>query len=254
MMKTKILIILSLFTCGISSLLAAERADSLSGSKPKVKPELSVDLVSANTWRGSYIAGFSVQPALGFSVEGFSLEAWGSTDLNFSKGGYTEVDWTASYSRWGATISIVDYCWTNADGIFDYFGKYENNHYLELGVGFDFGEWFSKVPISLGANVMLYGANVTDKGEQAYSAYFSIDYNQPIRNILTIDVSVGAALERGNAALYSGNNGFSVVCTSLGASKTFNIKDKININLAVDFIVNPATERFCFAAKAGFSL
>ena len=233
------------------SVFAAE-ADST--STVKVKPELSVDLVSANLWRGTYVAGVSIQPAVGFSVEGFSFVAWASSDFNFSDGGYAELDFTAAYSRWGVTLSLTDYCWTNADGKFAYFGKYRDNHYLELGAGFDFSEYFSKVPISLGGDVMLYGANKTDSGETAYSTYLFVAYNQPIRNILTIDVEVGAAIERGNAGLYSPNNGFSVVNVCVGASKSFDIKGKININLGAHIVVNPATENVYFAAAAGFSI
>lgn len=253
-MKTRISLILVAIYLIYPATLFASEADANGSEKSKVNLILSTDVVSANIWRGTYLSGVSVQPSVGFTVEGFTFDVWGSTDFNYGNGGYSEVDFEALYSRWGVTLSLTDYCWTNRDGKFDYFGSYTKNHYLELGASFDFGEYFSKVPISIGGNVMLYGANLTEDGKPAFSTYLSIDYNQPIRNILTLNVSVGAAIERGNACLYSPNNGFSVVNTSVGASRTFDIKGKIDINLGAHLVVNPATEDVNFFAIVGFSL
>ena len=60
------------------------------------------DLVSSYVWRGMYQTGASFQPTLAFSVGGFSLTAWGSTDFD----GYAstegmankEIDLTAAYT------------------------------------------------------------------------------------------------------------------------------------------------------------
>ena len=40
------------------------------------------DLLSSYLWRGFYQTGASFQPTLAFSVAGFSLTAWGSTDFD----------------------------------------------------------------------------------------------------------------------------------------------------------------------------
>ena len=50
------------------------------------------DLVSSYVWRGMYQTGASFQPTLAFSVGGFSLTAWGSTDFD----GYASTEGMAN--------------------------------------------------------------------------------------------------------------------------------------------------------------
>lgn len=225
-----------------------------SGSKYKGNLSLSVDLVSTTLWRGGYLTGVSLQPGIGFDIAGFSVGAWGSTDFNYSLDGYSELDFMIGYSNWGVSLLLTDYCWTNGNGEFDYFGKYTDNHFLELSVGFDFGEYFEKVPIYINANTMLYGANYDGEGKQAYSTYLEIGYSYAVRNIVDLNLAVGAAIEPEGACLYSPNSGFSVVNINVGASHDFNIKDICNISVGADIVYNPATEGIYFGAGVGFSM
>lgn len=224
------------------------------GSKYKGNLGLSIDLVSANIWRGSYLTGVSLQPGISFDIAGFSVGAWGSTDFNYVSDGHSELDFMVGYSNWGASLLLTDYCWTNGSGEFDYFGNYADNHYLELSIGFDFGYYFEKVPICVSASTMLYGANHKTDGSQAYSTYLEIGYSYPVRNIVDLNLALGAAVESGGACLYSPNDGFSVVNINVGASHDFNIKDVCTISVGADVVYNPASEGIWFAAKAGFSM
>lgn len=233
---------------------AAVPAETESESKYKGNLSLSLDLVSTNLWRGSYLAGVSLQPGIGFDIAGFSIGAWGSTDFIYGRDGYSELDFMVGYSNWGVSLLLTDYCWTNAEGNFDYFGKYTDNHFLELSLGFDFGEYFEKVPIYITANTMLYGANYDADNKQAYSTYLEIGYSYAVRKIVDLSLAVGAAIEPEGAGLYSPNSGFSVVNINVGASHDFNIKDICCISVGANVVYNPATENIYFGAGVGFSM
>ena len=60
------------------------------------------DLLSSYLWRGFYQTGASFQPTFAFSVAGFSLTAWGSTDFDGYKSSEgaanKEIDLTAAYT------------------------------------------------------------------------------------------------------------------------------------------------------------
>ena len=60
------------------------------------------DIVSSYIWRGMYQTGVSIQPTLGFSIKGFSLTAWGSTDFDGCRSSEgmasKEIDLTAAYT------------------------------------------------------------------------------------------------------------------------------------------------------------
>lgn len=238
----------------ITSSFTAFATDSTTTKKSKGNLSLATDLVSSYVWRGTSLAGVSLQPTIGFDIAGFSVSAWGSTDFNYGSSGYSELDFTIGYSNWGASLSLTDYCWTNALGNFDYFGAYTNNHYLEIGVGFNFGEYFEKVPISISVNTMLYGATTT------FPTYISIAYTYPVKGIVDLNAEVGAAIEK-TGGFYSPNAGFSVTNVSLGASRVFDIKGKVDIVLKADLICNPAavgtgfgSGPINFVAGVGFSL
>lgn len=230
-----------------------------SGSKYKGNLSLSVDLVSSANWRGSKLGGVSLQPGIGFDIAGFNVGAWGSTDFHYSNAtgnfGYQELDFFIGYSNWGVSLTLTDYCWTNAStSSFDYFGAYKDNHFLELSLGFDFGYYFEKVPIYINANTMLFGANYKEDGSQAYSTYLEIGYSYSVKKIVDLNLAVGAAIESGGAKLYSPNDGFSVVNINVGASHDFNIKDICSIGVSADVIYNPASQNIMFVAGVGFAM
>ena len=101
------------------------------------------DLVSSYVWRGMYQTGASFQPTLAFSVGGFSLTAWGSTDFD----GYAstegmankEIDLTAAYTfgESGLTLSVADLWWAGQGrGKYFNFKSHETAHHFEAGLAY----------------------------------------------------------------------------------------------------------------------
>ena len=101
------------------------------------------DLLSSYLWRGFYQTGASFQPTLAFSVAGFSLTAWGSTDFDGYKSSEgaanKEIDLTAAYTfgNSGLTLSIADLWWAG-QGANKYFNfkSHETAHHFEAGLAY----------------------------------------------------------------------------------------------------------------------
>jgi Bacterial protein of unknown function (Gcw_chp). len=74
-----------------------------SAKAQKVDFSVGADIVSSYVWRGSYQTSVAVQPAMGMSIGGFSLSAWGSVPF---EGIAKEVDFTASYEIAGLSLAI----------------------------------------------------------------------------------------------------------------------------------------------------
>lgn len=227
-----------------SYLVAQESSSSLS---------VGADVVSAATWRGARLAGASVQPSISFETGGFSIGAWGSTDLEYGLGdfGYTELDFTVGYSLGGVSLALTDYSWTGLSTGFDYFGTYADNHIVELGVGVELGEYVEKLPISLSLNTMLYGANKTASNTQAYSSYFEAGYGYTLGET-DLSIALGAALEQDGANMYPGKDGFNVVNISVGAAKTIQLTTDYSVGLFGTITYNPTSEGIFFATGVNF--
>ena len=95
--------------CALSGLTAyaatgTDETEGTAADRPKGNLGLSIDLVSANIWRGSYLTGVSLQPGISFDIAGFSVGAWGSTDFNYGGSGYSELDFMVGYLRF--TIEV----------------------------------------------------------------------------------------------------------------------------------------------------
>ena len=71
-------IVAAVVTVSLCSFGMAKASENETG----VKFAVQSDLVSSYIWRGMYQTGASFQPTLAFSVAGFSLTAWGSTDFD----------------------------------------------------------------------------------------------------------------------------------------------------------------------------
>ena len=161
--------------CGAALVMGmtAARAVEIPGKKIDVK--VGGDFVSSYIWRGSYQTGASMQPTLGFSVAGFSLTAWGSTD--FRNQGHKEVDITAAYSIKGFTVAVTDYSWSpNGAGDYKYFNwqSHETNHYLEGSLTYVLP--IEKFPLTINWNTMFFGADKKANGKTNYSTYVELSY------------------------------------------------------------------------------
>ena len=143
-------IVAAVVTVSLCSFGMAKASENETG----VKFAVQGDLVSSYIWRGMYQTGASFQPTLAFSVAGFSLTAWGSTDFDgyrSSEGlANKEIDLTAAYTfgASGLTLSIADLWWAGqgANTHFN-FKSHETAHHFEAGLAYTFP--LEKFPLSL---------------------------------------------------------------------------------------------------------
>ena len=197
----------------------------------------TTDFVTKNTWRGMNVSDAAFQPELSYSIGGLRIGSWGSTALN-SDDKYTELDFFLEYAVGGVSMMVYDYCWTDDNGKFDYFGKYKDTHLLEVGLGYDFGEICENFPVSFNVNTIVAGANRKANDDQAFSTYMEIVYAPSLKN-LDLSFTVGAASEDEDAAMYSRKGGFNIVNIDFGLSHDFKIKDIATITAKADIIFNP---------------
>ena len=160
-------IVAAVVTVSLCSFGMAKASENETG----VKFAVQSDLVSSYIWRGMYQTGASFQPTLAFSVAGFSLTAWGSTDFD----GYRsaeglankEIDLTAAYTfgASGLTLSIADLWWAG-QGANKYFNfkSHETAHHFEAGLAYTFP--LEKFPLAVAWYTMfclLYTSDAADE-------------------------------------------------------------------------------------------
>ena len=198
---------------------------------------IGADLVSSYIWRGSYQTSTGVQPAMGLSVGGFSLSAWGSVPF---EGIAKEVDFTASYEIAGLSLAITDYWWAG-EGVGKYF-MYESrrtDHLFEATVEYTLP--VEKFPLSLSVNTMFAGADYSKAdGKRAYSTYISAAYPFSIKSV-DLSASIGMTPSEG---IYAED--FSVVSIGLKASKELKITDSFSLPVFGEIITNPRSEEVFF--------
>ncbi len=197
---------------------------------------VSGDIVSQYIWRGQDLGHVSLQPALGISYRGLSLEAWGSVGLADSSD-TKEFDLTLSYTLGGFNIGITDY-WTN-DGLDSknrYF-KYDahgTNHVFEANIGYDFGvasvQWYTNFAGNDGTN---------KDGKRAYSSYLEAAVPFRLANMDWIS-TVGVVPYATN---YYETRGFAVTNLSLQASKDIKITDTFSIPIFAQVTANPCSQK-----------
>ena len=132
------------------------------------------DLVSSYIWRGMYQTGVSIQPTLGFSAEGFSLTAWGSTDFDGTSASAgaaaKEIDLTAAYTlgNSGLTFSVADLWWAG-QGARKYFNfkSHETAHHFEAGL--TYAVQSEKFPLSIAWYTMFAGQDKNAEGKHGRS-------------------------------------------------------------------------------------
>lgn len=222
----------------IISLLVVLSVASMASTKHKVNFHGGADLVSTYVWRGSYNAGASIQPTVSMQVAGFTVGAWGSTDLGGN--GKKEVDLSVNYSIKGFTVGITDYWWAG-EGAMNYF-NYTNgstSHLFEANLSCQLP--VEKFPLIVSWNTFFAGADVSENGTRNYSTYIELCYPFAIGSV-DMKAIVGAAPWYSPAFLPSENRGFSVCNVAIGAQKAIRCSDKFSIPLYSQLIFNPATE------------
>jgi len=202
---------------------------SVAAQESKVEIVPAADVVSSYVWRGMYQTGFSIQPALTLSGGGFSIGAWGSTDLS-TAGDETrskEFDLTLGYAAGGFGLSVTDYWWSGEGARY---GRYKTDHYFEGTVSYDFGE---KCPLNLAWHTMFAGGDKDEDGKLQYSSYAEIGAHF---NLMGVEVVPGIGISPWTG-LYS--NGFGLNEISLKATKQIKLGDSFSLPCYVKVIAAP---------------
>lgn len=177
-------------------------------AQKQLKASVSGDLVSRYMWRGTDMAGPSLQPQLDLAWRGLSLNIAGN--VPFDKDDTKDIDVTLGYSLAGFNIGVIDY-WTAgvdpSERYFYYGGKTACPHQLEGNIG------YSCKYFSLQGYTMFYGNDFKIDGKRAYSTY--IELSIPFRlGGLDWDLSAGVT------PMESAGTTYQEVVTENGKTKT----------------------------------
>jgi hypothetical protein len=210
---------------------------------------VGADLVSSYVWRGVYQGGgASIQPSVGLSVSGFSLSAWGSSNIS---GGNKEVDFTVGYEVAGLSLGITDYWW-NGEGTQKYFYYDTHNdagHVFEFSAGYTLP--VETFPLHLSWNTFFTGYDyytAKDDGslDRSYSTYIEASYPFSVKEV-SLEAALGLTPWEGSYAA-----DFSVVNISLKASKEIKITDSFSLPVFGQVITNPRSEDIFFVFGVSF--
>ena len=207
---------------------------------------VNADVVNTYVWRGSYLAGTSVQPSMDFRNGGFSLGAWGSVDI--AGFGYKEVDLFASYSFKKLTVSLFDY-WVAGEMSYNYFDFSKKTiHLLDVGLTYT----FDRIPLSIGWYTIIWGDETFTKqwengaSKKAFPTYIEVTRFFQVKEI-NLEATIGISPWH-SSAMYNRYNeggrtdGFAVINLSLKASKNLKITDHYSLPVFSQLIYNPAKE------------
>ena len=229
------------FNILLLSLLSIPEAKAQS----KVEVDLGADIVSSYVWRGSRLAGASVQPYVSASISNFTLGAWGSSDISpdfSSSKGYKEVDFYASYSIANLRLTVTDYWWDGNEA-FRYFSSPADGyggHMLEGSFAYTLPDSF---PLTLTWNTFFLGkGNKKENGENSFSTYIEATYPFTVKSV---NLKAGIGISPWESTVY-GNSDFEFTNIMLGASKNVKITDSFSLPLLANIITNPATEDINF--------
>lgn len=201
------------------------------------------DLVSSYIWRGMYQTGVSIQPTLGFSAEGFSLTAWGSTDFDGTSASAgaaaKEIDLTAAYTlgNSGLTFSVADLWWAG-QGARKYFNfkSHETAHHFEAGL--TYAVQSEKFPLSIAWYTMFAGQDKNAEGKQNYSSY--VEFNYPFC-VKMADLNATCGIVPYAAPQYN-CDGFAVTNVALKGTTRIRFNDTFALPIFAQAVWNPRME------------
>lgn len=231
--------------------------------------DLSLDFQSRYVWRGLLLGGSSpsLQPGMSYTIEGFSIGAWGAFSCNQLTAQELDLSLSYTFLKDMFTVMVTDYCFPNeANADFNYFNydKNKTSHLFEAGLSFN---GLEKVPVSASVYVNFYGADAkTKNGNNMYSSYAEIAYSPSIEKLgVDLSVFVGAAL---NGQKYTtvidgmdipvygfyGNKNFSVINMGLTGTKTISINDNLSMPCTAGLLFNPNAKKAYFTFSVGLAL
>lgn len=208
----------------------------------EVNFSLGADIVSSYVWRGMKTAPASVQPSATLEIGGFSLGAWGSTDITGD--GTKEVDFTAAYSIAGFTVAITDYWWAGEDEFrYFHYDAHDTEHLFEATIGYKLP--VESFPLSLTWNTMFAGDDYNKAdGKRAYSTYVELEYPFSIKEV---DLGLQIGFTPWESRLYTSHTDkFSVINVGLKAAKTVKITESFSLPIFTHLIFNPEAEDIHF--------
>lgn len=217
-----------LLTLVIGALLAPVAINAQDEEEKSSPFTVGVDLVSTYVWRGTAYSGPSLQPAVDFTVGGFSIGAWGSQGFD----GFQEMDLYAGYGfDFGLYLGLTDYYYPGTQW-FDY-SDTSGAHAFEINAGFEVGG------LSLAANYIVNEAG--GAGSTGNDMYFEVGYSFSI-----VDIFLGAG-----DGWHTTDGEFAVCNAGLGVSKDVKITDSYSLPVFGQVVFNPQSEQFMIVA--GFS-
>ena len=199
---------------------------------------LGADIYSRYVWRGlDFGDSPSFQPAVTFTVGGFSIGEWGAYSISGIGSVYSEDDLWASYAistPKAGTFTLIgtDYYFPSAGK--KYFSYKEDStgaHTIEAGLSYSGPESF---PITISGYMNVF--NDDDK-----TTYFEVSYPFTIKDV-SGSVVVGAT-GGGDKVMYYGPTNFQVINIGLSFSKDIVITDKFSLPISASVIVNPNIEQ-----------
>lgn len=220
-------------------------------AQDEVEVELGADLVSNYIWRGQDLGSAAIQPSLGVSYKGLSLEAWGSYGI-VDKNDDKEIDLTLSYTTGGFTVGVTDYFISsgaaNCDTKYFLYDAHKTAHSFEANLGYDFGV------MSLNWYTNIAGADAyTAKGKRAYTSYCELAAPFTLGG-LEWEAQLGFIPYSANTGYYEDVNAtdFAVTNVSLKASKEIKITDSFKVPMFASLAANPSTQKMYFTAGISF--
>lgn len=229
---------------GLAAMVMAAATTTDVVAQDKVEATVCADVVNQYIWRGTKCGEASIQPTLGVAYKGFSLTAWGSTEIaprdmdDYSK----EFDLTLGYSVGGFNVGITDYFFTGGDKYFMY-DAHRTAHIFEANVGYDFG------PLSLQWYTNFAGSDYAG-GDRKYSSY--VELNAPFKvGDIDFNATLGAVPFE-DAGVYGACNGFAVTNVAIKAAKELKITPTFSVPVFTQVVANPHTEDTYFVV--GLSL
>ncbi|KAA6313571.1 hypothetical protein EZS27_035676, partial [termite gut metagenome] len=196
-------------------------------------------------WRGYEVSSSPILDAsVAYKDRSGALEIglWGATAFDTSNGAnsaYREFDYYVSYATKGFSVSLWDIYNLAADesnikgkpsnsgyNIFNYDPKKGTSHFIDLSLGYTLQ---GSYPLNVTWSTILYGRDLNDKEDQAFSTYLAGTFPLPFLSAGGVDFNAGIAaaftLNSGDTDhnFYAGDKNFGIVNFNLSASKTVTI-------------------------------
>jgi hypothetical protein len=240
-MKTKIIFLLLFLLPGLSGV----RAEEANGRQPgAVSTSLGADFVSSYIWRGTYQAGFCVQPSASLQAYGCSLSAWGSTDI--AGNGHKEIILTLGYSVSGFTAALSDCWWQGEHKPYFVYDKETSGHIFEATLAYTLPS--AAFPLSVTSNTAFAGPDRLPSNRRAFSTYLHLACPFPVGR-MEGEVSTGLTPWKGSYA-----DGFAVIHAGVGLSRAIRVSDAFALPVSGKIIANPRSRDFFFVFGISLNL